>query len=349
MNARGKKQDLLGGPISRRRFLRGAALASGAAVVGWPRAGMAAGFDEDALVAAARTEGKGVFYDTFRATAPHMVDAFTKKYGIELELVTPTTSELVQRFSTEAKIGKVVADVIGFTHDGITMPGFVDNGWIEKLDPSLPGLGALPEKFRTDHYAIYDLAIVVPAWNTNLVPGGLSDWSDLLDPKWKGQIITSDPRGSGKFGQWILTMRAAYGQDFLERFAAQNPRVQPSNAGFQQVSAGAAAIFAPATAGTVVTAIAAGAPVALTVPPTTTASQGIIGISAHAPHPNTAKLLFNFLLSPDGQRVVADSGDISPFPNFPDQKVPSPKNLVVGNEQEGVAVLPEVLSALGLG
>ena len=347
MNARGK--NLMRGPISRRGFLRGAALLSGGAALGWPRAGLAAGSDEEALVAAARTEGKGVFYDTFRATAPHMVDAFTKKYGIELELVTPTTAELSQRFSTEAKIGNVVADVIGFTHDGVTMPNFVKNGWIEKLDPSLPNLSSWPAKFRTDYFAVYDLAIVVLAWNTNLVPDGLSDWSDLLDPKWKGQIIASDPRGSGKFGQWILTMRSAYGQDFLEKFAAQDPRVQPSNAGFQQVVAGAAAIFAPATSGTVVTAMATGAPVAFKVPPTTTASQGIIGIAAHAPHPNIGKLLFNFMLSPDGQRVVADSGDTSPIPDFPDQKVPQPKNLIVGNEQEGVAVLPEVLSALGLG
>ena len=28
-------------------------------------------------------------------------------------------------------------------------------------------------------------------------PGSIKSWKDLLDPKWKGKIISSDPRGGG--------------------------------------------------------------------------------------------------------------------------------------------------------
>jgi iron(III) transport system substrate-binding protein len=304
--------------------------------------------DEGALVDAARKEGKGVLYQTFVATASKIVDGFKRKYAVDLELVLlSSTAQLVQRFAAESQAGQTIADVIGFTHDGSIMPGFVERGWIAKLDSSIPNLARVPARYRADHYVINGMALQGVAWNTKLVPGGLKDWTDILDPKWKGQIITTDPAAGPKIGQWIVAMKQTYGNDFLQRFAAQQPRIQPTNAGFQQVGAGAAAIFAPVSAGTVQTSIDAGAPVAYKIPSTAMATLGIIGIPARAPHPNIAKLLFNYYLSDEGQKIIADSWDMAPMPGVV-QRVETPTNLIIGNEKEGEAAIPEILKAMGL-
>jgi iron(III) transport system substrate-binding protein len=50
----------------------------------------------------------------------------------------------------------------------------------------------------------------------------------------------------------------------------------------------------------------------------------VVGLLKHAPHPNAAKLLIEFLTSPEGQRVFASVDYLPAMPSVP-AKIPSLK------------------------
>ena len=52
-----------------------------------------------------------------------------------------------------------------------------------------------------------------------------SSWTDLLDPKWKGQIALPHPAFSGCGGVWALGLRKLYGWEYFEKLAKNNPRI----------------------------------------------------------------------------------------------------------------------------
>src|SRR5690606_33851868 len=60
--------------------------------------------------------------------------------------------------------------------------------------------------------------------NTNLVPEGdePKNWTDLADPKWKGKILSDDPRALGAGNVWFSVTYEAYGEDYHKKMAAQN-------------------------------------------------------------------------------------------------------------------------------
>src|SRR5206468_219021 len=97
-------------PFSRSAFVHGS-LAS--AALGCLSAGHARAQDADALIAAAKREGRGTVYSVVDPTLMQaVVKGFKDKYGIEIELVRLTSSSLGQRLSAEVESGNVAADVV---------------------------------------------------------------------------------------------------------------------------------------------------------------------------------------------------------------------------------------------
>ena len=51
------------------------------------------------------------------------------------------------------------------------------------------------------------------------------NWSDLLDPKWKGQVSVGHPGFSGFVGTWVLQMKKLYGWDYFEELEKKQPQI----------------------------------------------------------------------------------------------------------------------------
>ena len=189
------------------------------------------------------------------------------------------------------------------------------------------------------------------AWNTNLVKQEdvPKDWPDVLDPKWKGQIMTADPRNAISLMAWCQLMRQKYGDDFLRKYGAQQLKLVNSTVpGSQQMAAGAAALLVPDIHAPVAALQADKAPVADFVPDFTTGIEGPGAVVAKAPHPNAARLLFNYLLTPEGQHAQnAETGASSVLPNIPDTP-PLPKNYTSLNLAEVKAASGQILELLGI-
>jgi len=271
-----------------------------------------------ALVAAAKEEG------TLTTIAlPHdwcgygeAIDTFKAKYGLEVNELNPDAGsgdEVEAIRANKDNKGPQAPDVIdvGFSFgksskdEGLLAPYKVST-W-----DSIPADAKDPDGYwYGDYYGVLSFLI-----NTDVQPDAPSDWADLLDSKYNGQVaLSGDPRTSNQAIQSVYAAALANGGSLDD--------AQPGLDYFAQLNAAGNLVPLISNNGLVAkgetpvritwdyNALAAidsfeGNPAAELVVPATGRFAGVYvqAISAYAPHPNAAKLWMEFLYSDEGQLI----------------------------------------------
>jgi iron(III) transport system substrate-binding protein len=303
---------------------------------------------EQALVDAAKKEGRPTLYSVSDPDlTQNMMNAFKARYGLDVDVQRLGAGPLGQRYSAEADAGKVVADAV-VVSDVVFMDEAINKGWLAKID-SLPSLPDWPKDQWNGYYAPVNMAFYTIAYNTKMVKesDAPKTWTELTDPKWKGQLLQSDPRISLGLTQWLYLMRQSYGDDFFKKLMANNPRLVTSSVpATQQLAAGAASIFFPEVHSVVLSNLAQGAPLAETFPDLVPQSGTLAGVSAKAPHPNAGRLLLNFYLSKEGQTILNKDG-WSVMPDVPGTR-PLPKNITNVEPKVATAAKDQLFGLIGI-
>lgn len=274
--------------------------------------------DWEAVVNGARSEGSLVIYSgnggEVRAQLP---DAFRKFYsnGISVEWVTGRGDALRERLLVEQRAGRYDVDIF---LDGITA-AVTPRPIFDPLEPAL----ILPEVkdpkawrngglywMNSAHSYVAFLMWAYPFGivNTTMVkPGEIKSLQDLLDPKWKGKILTIDPRA----GQGRTCMRAIeskLGQDFLRKLATQDlVMVTDTRMNVEWVARGKYPLALSADVFIFQDFQRLGTPIdVLQVKEGAYASSGYgnVAILIRPPHPNAAKLFVNWLLTKEGETLA---------------------------------------------
>jgi iron(III) transport system substrate-binding protein len=327
--------------VARRTALLGSAALAAAAL----RPSGAVAADTDALVAAARQEGRVMLYSVVDPTLTQkLIAAFQQRYGITVDQQRMLGNPIAQRVAAEAQSGTAVGDMV-VTTDPVFLVDAAAQGWVADLS-TVPGFDAFPSASRTRFSAVVGHVPYSLVWNTAKVTTPPKVWKDLADPQWRGKLLMIDPRNGGLSPlSWYVLMRQTYGDDFiaaLGKAARFVPSVVP---GLQQIAAGAMAVYAPGIHQVFIGLAAKGAPIAEAFPDPTISSDNILGILAKAPHPNAARLLASFYLSRDGQALLNADG-FSPLPDVPGtRKLP---RLATVAPDVARGQLHEITSLLGL-
>ena len=90
------------------------------------------------------------------------------------------------------------------------------------------------------HYGLRSTLSVI-AYNTKIVPAeeAPKTWKDLLDPKWRGKLVTAHPGYSGVISTHVLALVNLYGWDFFKQLAQNKLMlVQSANDPAQVVASG---------------------------------------------------------------------------------------------------------------
>ncbi|MDT0202700.1 extracellular solute-binding protein [Nocardioides sp. AE5] len=257
--------------------------------------------DWDGIVQAAKDEGSLTLY-TSAGTVPseELIKAFTDKYGVDVTLVRGIDSELLPKIETELNINKGIADVF-ITSDQLWTESHPDavtelKGPAVDEDAYNAAVNA-PEKTWAATHAF----IAALSWNTDLVSKDLATFADLLDPSLSnGKIGLPDPDVSPSIVQFYQHLEAVEGVDYVEKLAAQSPRIYSSTAAMMQAIASGEVAASPYTQ-LMVDEKAAGAPVEYVVPEDAWGVRSYGGVMKTAPNPNAAQLFMDFVLSHDGQ------------------------------------------------
>ncbi len=206
--------------------LAASAQAQGAAPLQWAPADAATHTPWEQVEPLAKKEGRLVLYSgaATPSTLKPIIEAFEARYGIKVELLFGRPAETRERVRAEQAAGRVQADLL---MDGATLkvaahvPHYVPHG-------ELPNLQRMKAPFKSD-------GTLMPAgigrqtvlMNTRLVKPGEEpkSWHDLLDPKWKGKILTDDPRLPGAAVIAYDVLNEKFGRSYLENLMKQEPVV----------------------------------------------------------------------------------------------------------------------------
>lgn len=269
------------------------------------------------LIEAAKKEGSITWYiaqvDT--ETAEAMGRTFTAKFpGVSVSVIRTTGQVAYERLLQDLKNNAPQCDVFSST-DISQYPAlkkrnalahYVPSGAATLLAPFAKASdpGYMYPSTATAHVLIYNSRKVKP----DEAP---TKWTDLLDPKYKGQVATGHPAFSGCTGVWVLALTKKYGWDFFEKLAKNNPRIGRSgNDPVTLVNAGEA-LIGPAPGNTAFQQVDKGNPIKpVYVTDGSTLCLGPSSVMASAPHPNAARLFMEWLMSDDFAGIsVANHGD----------------------------------------
>jgi ABC-type Fe3+ transport system substrate-binding protein len=269
---------------------------------------------EPALIDAAKKEGEVIWYTTqiiAQLVRPVSV-AFEKKYGIKVRSTRANSTELSVKIINESRAGRPQSDVFDGTSTVVPLKkeGFVLQ-WLPDPAKSYPAAYKDPEGY----WVANNLFFLTPGFNTALVPKGTEprSYQALLDPKWRGKIAWStsptSSGGPGFIGTVLTEMGTESGMLYLRELSKQRIANIGSAARevLDQVIAGeyplALQIFNHHT----VISGKKGAPVDWIKMEPVTGTLSVISVHKNAPHPNAAKLLVDFITSPEGQNIFRDA------------------------------------------
>ena len=260
------------------------------------------------LIAGAKKEGRLVLYAS--ATAPQLqlyFSAFNKKYPfIKTEFFRTGKQALLSKVLLEEQAKQRIADVI---HTSVIEINIMKKrGALSKYVPleaaSYPAQYKDSDGLWTSAYASGTLL----GFNSRQVKRAEApkSYEDLLNPRWKNAIAID----SNKI-EWFAMLLKTKGQAFMEKLAAQQPSVRSGNTlVLQLLAAGEFPISAGVYEYSVEDMKSRGAPVDwIGLEPVITYTVGV-SLPSQPPHPYSAKLFTEWLLSKEGQEVVNQYGRV---------------------------------------
>jgi iron(III) transport system substrate-binding protein len=264
------------------------------------------------LIAAARQEGKVVWYTSVDVRAAERIArAFEAKYpGIAVQVERSGAERNFQRLAQEYASNIQVADALE-SSDAAHFIVWKQRGWLAPYVPEDVGKYWPPEQKDADGtYATWRATFSPLAYNTKLLKAddAPKSYADLLDPKWAGKLVKAHPGYSGTILTATFAIARTLGWSFFEKLAKQRVmQVQSAADPPKKLAAGERLVMADGSEAMLHQVKEEGNPVAPIYPVEgTPAITGPAGVAKAAPHPNAARLYISFLLSLEGQQLVVD-------------------------------------------
>ena len=269
---------------------------------------------ETRLIEGAKREGEVMWYGNWeRDELDQLARSFKKKYPfINVSIFRGGSGKVEDKVVIEYRAGRYLVDIL-IAGTGKMLP-FRERGIIAPyFSPETANM----------HPALYDKegwwaslasSPVVIGFNTERLPAqeAPKDWPDLLEPKWKGKIgLDTEP------DVMVTGLLQAWGEErtlkFMRALAQNQPQIRNGHTLLVQLlAAGEFPIAAEIYGYRVAQFIAKGAPIRMVYPKPTIFTTSPILMAKHPPHPYAAALLYDSLLSEEGQNVVGmDIGRVS--------------------------------------
>ena len=181
-----------------------------------------------------------------------------------------------------------------------------------------PSAKGIPEALidPEGYWTGFSARLRVIAYNTKTVTPNDAPQSifDLADPKWKGQVAMADPR----FGSTSFHVAALYAlagdekmDDFFRRLKANGLRIVDGNSVVRDLVTRGEVKVGLTDTDDVNVALEDGQPIAMVLPDRNglgvPVMPNMVSLIANAPHPDDARRLIDYLLSPDVERQLAQS------------------------------------------
>jgi iron(III) transport system substrate-binding protein len=280
------------------------------------------------LIQAAQKEAKVVWYTSLAIpSSTSIAHAFRTKYkGIEVEVHRTGSQRVLQRVMQEAGAGIKNVDII-HTSDAGHFVLLKDKNMLLRFTPR--GVESFPAGFKDKDGFYFGMraTLSVIAFNPKLVSekDAPKTWKDLLNPKWKGKMVTAHPGYSGIIMTHVLALVNLYGWDYFRDLAKNNLHiVQSANDPAGLVASGERPIGVNGAEYFYYKTQKQGNPIQIVYP-----KEGIplvvspVAIAKDSQHPNAAKLFSEFIFAKESQQLLADKEGL--YTGHPEVTYPADK------------------------
>lgn len=263
------------------------------------------------LIDGAKKEGTVTLYSSaVVADTDAIIDAFSKKYGVKVQLWRGSSEDVLRRAVTEARGGRYdvdVAETAGTEMEGIEREQLLAQVSSPAFAQLMPGAVVPGRGWITDR-----LSVFTAAYNTTLIRAAdlPNSYADLTDPKWKGKLgVEADD------GNWLMSVAGAMGEDkalslFRNIVAVNGMSVRKGHTLLSNLVVAGEVPMALTVYGYRIPELKkTGAPIdGVLIPPVFALPTGVAAFRK-APHPYAALLLTEFYLT-DGQRILKARGNV---------------------------------------
>lgn len=258
----------------------------------------------------AKKEGKFLWYTSLIANK-EIVKIFEAKYpGVTVETYRASGTQLASRVLAEAQSKRYLGDVIETSPPGLMV--LRDSQLL--LPYTSPYLSEYPEaaKQKAPRGLVFWTtdreSYIGVGYNKNVLPAAdvPQNFDDLLKPGLRGKMAISNDDVAARL---VGGMIKSKGEAFVRKLKDQDVKVHGvSGPGFNElIVSGEVAISFTAIHSNIGHAVDKGAPVAWVPMDLVPAISGGVGLFAHAQRSHAALLLVDFLLSPEGQKMLIET------------------------------------------
>lgn len=259
-----------------------------------------------------------IYVATDRVFSEPILRGYEQKTGVKVNVVYDTeetkSTGLANRLLAEK--GNPQADVF-WSNEPVRTLVLKSRGVLSPYKSAAAAAG-IPSEFKDPegYWTGFSARLRVIVYNTNLIKAVDAPRSvlDLADPKWRDRIAIADPR----FGTTSFHVAALYAElgdaradEFFSRLKANGVKVVPANSVVcDMVSRGEAKAGLTDT-DDVNVALEGKKPVAMVLPDRdgmgVPVMPNMLSLIAGAPHPEAGKRLIDYLLTPEVERMLAQS------------------------------------------
>ena len=195
--------------------------------------------DWEKTVAAAEKEGEVTIYGQSRAGVGKAIMAFKNAYPkIKINFVGGSGSDLAKKIMAEHRADEHLVD-LSVGGGGTMVLVYHKSGLLQAIPPQLILSEVVDQTKWWSRKHLYsdpegqhvfmaqgDAGSGIGAINTNSIKlGEIDSWWDLLDPKYRGKLVMTDPDSAGNIGNWrFIYYSPDLGPKFITRLLTE-PRL----------------------------------------------------------------------------------------------------------------------------
>lgn len=265
--------------------------------------------------------GKLVIYTSMKESLiGQLAEAFRKKHpDVAFDYQSAGAGKLMAKIAAERESGKILADVLWTSE----VPDFYHLRSQSMLETYVS-----PEtKNILNPFADFDgtftparLGTLGIAYNTRFVKEAPATWQDLMKPAFKGAYGIANPALSGTSYMSVALLVKQFGWEYIEKLKANGARMGKGSGQVVDDTASGDLVASLAVDYITNDKIEKGANLALVYPPEMLVIPSPVAIIKGTANLEAAKLFVDFLLSKEGQTIIAGEGTL---PVRPDVEVPA--------------------------
>jgi iron(III) transport system substrate-binding protein len=269
---------------------------------------------EKKLIEGAKREGEMLWYtNSGIENAIRYIQAFKKNYPfINAQVWRAKTRQVTQRVISEANAGRNLVDVVKPSTD--LLPALLEKNLIGRYDT--PVRAIYPAHAKSAYYTNMNYAFRVFAFNPRKVnrKDAPKSWDDLLQPRWKGEILFDESSL-----EEVMALLTVWGRErtvnYFTKLSQQQLLIRIGrDTTTEMMMAGEAGLALTAYAYNNESLRAQNAPVDWIAEDLIPALIYPLTLARNAPHPYSAALFYDFLISEEGQRLIAKEGRVVAHP-----------------------------------